>query len=113
MEVYTMSVELSDAYALIGFAGTLAFAAAAVLAGVYKAAKWIIDKIEKMFDAHQETLVKKVDGLSEEVGELRKDVGELALGVRSVEVVQNQHGERLAWLEGQSGQPLGSLKREQ
>jgi len=115
--------DFGDLYALVGFVGTVAFAAGTVLFAIYKAARWLLERFTELFDRHQETLEKKVDDLAEKqdayqqenVGRFEdqgKKLDELTVGVKSVEAVQNQHAERIAWLEGQSGQPLGSVVRE-
>ncbi len=38
-----MAIELQDAYALVGFVGTIAIAAFAVLAGVWRGVHWLRD----------------------------------------------------------------------
>lgn len=103
---------LGDAYALIGFIGTALGIVGAIVYAIYRAAGWLRDRTSELFDSHQEALVAEVKDLKGDVADARTEIKDLGLAVRSVEVVQNQHAERLAWLEGQAGQPLGSLSRE-
>ena len=88
----------ADAYALVGFLGTVVAAAAAAIFAGWRTARWLLKQFTTLIDTRVGSLETKLDAN--------------ALALAAFEVVQNQHGERLAWLEGQAGQPLGSISRE-
>ena len=94
-------MEFSDVYTLIGFAGTVTASVVAAIIMGWRTANWLKDQIHELLESQQKNLSEKVDGVSTQVGEL-------ALGMRTLETVQRQLIERVAYLEGQSGQPLGS-----
>lgn len=94
-----MAVEFSEAYALIGFAGTVAMAVgAAVLAGA-RTAKWLLSQFKSVIDGRMDPIEKKLD--------------DLTLTVQANEAVQNQHSQRLAHLEGKLGLPLSGMHKEE
>lgn len=93
-----MAVELADAYAMIGFVGTITLAVSAAIIAGWRTAKWLLRQFTSLIDSRLDPIETKIDGLS--------------LTVKSMEVVQNQHSERIAWLEGNQNQPLGSVSRE-
>lgn len=107
-----MSVELSDAYTFIGFAGTLTMAVAAAIIAGWRTAKWLLGQFKAVIATSQQDLIDKIDKVDEKVEGTRTEMKDLSTSVKAIDTVQNQHGERLAWLEGQSGQPLGSVTRE-
>lgn len=94
-------MEFADAYTLIGFAGTVTAAVIAAIIAGWRTATWLKDQIHELLLSQQKDLADRVDGVATQVTDL-------ALGMRSLETVQNQLLERVAYLEGQSGQPLGS-----
>jgi len=100
-----MPEAMSEVYAVIGIGFTMAISAGAAIFAGWKTAHWLLDQVGKLIASQQEELRNEVQTVN---GKL----DEALLAVRSLEVTQNKHGERLAWLEGQAGQPLGSITRD-
>ena len=98
MELY-MAVELSEAYALVGFIGTSVAFLVGLVFGAYRIAKWLRDQFASVFNARLDPIEKKLD--------------DLTLTVQANEAVQNQHSQRLAHLEGKLGLPLSGMHKEE
>ena len=105
-------VDFASVSNFIGFMGVILAAAGAAIVAGWRTAHWLLEQFRSLIESHQADLKADVSGVKDDVSEVKDTVSEALLAIKSVEVVQNQHAERLAWLEGQAGQPLGSLSRE-